>query len=53
MFSYSPVTDSRSPGAVKKFVHKPKERAMTDWPESRQYYEKMKERQCLIKWQKP
>lgn len=30
MFSYSPVTDSRSLGAVKKFVHKSKERAMTD-----------------------
>lgn len=30
MFSYSPVTDSRSLGAVKKFIHKSKERAMTD-----------------------
>lgn len=30
MFSYSPVTDSRSLGAVKKFIHKSKETAMTD-----------------------
>lgn len=30
MFSCSPVTDSRSLGAVKKFVYKSKERAMTD-----------------------
>lgn len=30
MFSYSPVTDSCSLGAVKKFVYKSKEMAMTD-----------------------